>query len=325
MTYSKFRLGTPEDLVKTNKAVKEHLALKAQVAEALKEFEEEAEGVVFERIEGELEQVWNKVTEKGRLTFIGSGVFSIGLAFCCPWVSAVVGLGGFGIGYAITDSYVYACKVSEARYVSGMKEIVERVRERIDEYQQSQAKIVLELDTYDISQGNDFKENFRRIRSMIENAEDKLEEGQLSDLDAFVSNAKHVFYQLPEDKREMLDSESFKLDLSGLFKPGLVASAARELFELSNIPTGVGNAIADGIQVVGANVGFFAHLFQGINVAINGFTLARDYREYCKLKRMRDSWKTDKNEAKEDERFVDGFKLKDEIREIRDKLLENPY
>ena len=57
MTYSEFRLGTPEDLVKTNKAVKEHLALKAQVAEALKEFEEEAEGVVFERIEGELEQV----------------------------------------------------------------------------------------------------------------------------------------------------------------------------------------------------------------------------------------------------------------------------
>ena len=206
-----------------------------------------------------------------------------------------------------------------------MKEIVERVRERIDEYQQSQAKIVLELDTYDISQGNDFKENFRRIRSMIENAEDKLEEGQLSDLDAFVSNAKKVFYQLPEDKREMLDSESFKLDLSGLFKPGLMASAARELFEASNIPTGVGNAIADGIQVVGAHVGFFAHLFQGINVAINGFTLARDYKEYCKLKRMRDSWDKDKSEAKEDEMFVDGFKLKGEIREIRDKLLENPY
>ena len=325
LAYSKFRIGTPEDLVKTNKAVKEHLALKAKVEKALKEFEVKAEDVVFERIEGELEQAWKKVTEQGRLTFICPGVLAIGLAFCSPVASAAAGLGGFVIGYAIRDDYVYKCKVAEKKYVKGIGEIVERVRASIDEYQQSQAKIILELDTYDISQGNDFKENFRRMRCMIENAEDKLEVGQLSDLEAFVSNAKKVFFELPEDKREMLGLESFKLKLSELFKSGLLAPATREVFEGSNMPTAVGNAVADGMQFVGANAGFFAHLFQGINVTINGFTLVGDIRDYRKLKGMRDNWDKDQSEAKKDVRFIDGFKLEDEIREIRDNLLKNPY
>ena len=325
---SKVRLGRPSDIKAVNDVIARHKIQKEEVIQALKELSERAEGLVIEQVQGE---VWSKAAKMvGRGIVLVSGVASL---FLLPaaGAGAVVGIGGVVIGYAIVGGsklFEMRCNREHARK---LKDIYDKVEEEVSRYTESQKNIFSELGTLSaFDAGRGFAENLRLIRDIVERAE-RQANTFFPNIDEVVAKLKKCYISLPEDKKEKLDSQDFLSTMTSL-TGGLASAGASIAVDALKAATveGASSAASAAASTTGSSAATVPwwHVVHGLNIAISGFLLCMDFKQFVELNKMRHDW-DEGGEAKQallkNEKFEKEIQMRDPINKIGDQILSEGY
>lgn len=325
MSSKYFRVGRSSDLIATNDIVTKHSMIKEQVLKTLDDLADEAENITLTHINQEMDEHW--WSGLGRSVVVVGGGISLVLLFIpvLSVASAPLGIVACVVGYAIIGKSIYECRANTKERIEKMKNIYKEVEDQLELYKVSQQTVFTDLESYDFSQGKDFKANMEKMANMIENAEKKEEYGCCNKLEDFLKKIKTQYLELSIEQKETLESEKFQMDMKEFLTMGasILSKGTAGAGLLGDVATGVTHNTA---AAVGSGIGMWGNLLQGVNILINGCFLTKDVLEYRKLKKMRNDFKAgDKEQIKKEAKFKDYFDLKNEILEITKKMRSGGY
>ena len=192
-------LQRPPEILRLNEAFQRYQESKDQLCQDLQKLADNADGLILDHVDQDLEAVKKSMT--GRGIVIGSGIASICL-YTSP-VGVALGIGGILAGYALVgESKHYKLRCKNAR-ADQMKRILEDLQKGMNNFEIVQGEVLEMLDglgMFTIRNPDnfsvDFKENYRKIRDMIEDFESQTK-SSLNQLLKYLLSVKEKVEKLP--------------------------------------------------------------------------------------------------------------------------------
>ena len=308
------------NLLDIKELIEKHNTLKREVLQALQDLADEAEGLVFEKIEIERQTTIGKLV--GRGIIIGSGILSLCL-LPIPIASSVVGAAGIVIGYAVLAGSKWYEMKAPKKHSERFSRIYEKLQRQLDRYTESQKTIFGVLNNYHIFEpGKDFKTNLDIIGDLVKTAEKEEKCVGVFDLvEDLLSKLRRTYNKLDEDQRGRLNSNDFLITTAKLL------DCAGTSDHLSTRVADIGSAAASAIGDI-VSVAPWFEVIHGLNILINTGFIIGDIKKFRELQKMRKDWYEGGDarlELLKNPKFEKEIKFRDNIREIRDNIMMNGY
>ena len=218
------------------------------------------------------------------------------------------------------------------KHAKKLADIYDKVKAQVDRYTESQRKVFHELESLSaFDNGKGFAENLKLIWQLVLSAEEKAGPDKFfPNIRLAVAKLQSCYSVMPEDKKAKLNSENFLSTMSSLAGGLASASGGSLIGEAMNIVDGATSAVDAAVSSAegAASTGPLLTAMHAVHIAISGFLLCMDIKQFMDLNKMRQDWNKGGDERVEllkNDKFEEEVKMRKLINDIRDQILRESY